>query len=118
MRKSIFGKSPSGERLEQIKQSPNYTDGSFQNLSETPQLAEGYSMGGVLYNYLFKKKPRLKPKGVIPSVHTDIKAISPNEEVLLWFGHSSYYMQLEGLRILVDPVFSGNASPIPGTTKS
>ncbi len=118
MRKSIFGKSPSGERLEQIKQSPNYTDGAFQNLSETPQLAEGYTMGGVLYDYLFTKKPRLKPKGNIPSVQTDIKAISPNEEVLLWFGHSSYYVQLEGLRILVDPVFSGNASPIPGTTKS
>lgn len=33
-------------------------------------------------------------------------------------GHSSYYFQLDKKRFLVDPVFSGNASPIPGTTKA
>ncbi len=38
--------------------------------------------------------------------------------VLVWFGHSSYYIQTDGKRILVDPVFSGNASPVPGTVKS
>jgi len=38
-----------------------------------------------------------------------------DSNVLVWFGHSSYFIQLDGKRILVDPVFSGNASPIPGT---
>jgi len=38
--------------------------------------------------------------------------------VLIWFGHSSYFIQIDGKRILVDPVFSGNASPLPGTVKS
>lgn len=37
---------------------------------------------------------------------------------LVWFGHSSYFIQLDGKRILVDPVFSGNASPIPRTATS
>ena len=31
-----FGKLPSGERLARIEQSPNYREGHFQNLSETP----------------------------------------------------------------------------------
>jgi len=37
---------------------------------------------------------------------------------LVWFGHSSYFIQINQKRILVDPVFSGSASPIPNTIKS
>ncbi|RZL17655.1 MAG: MBL fold metallo-hydrolase, partial [Pedobacter sp.] len=41
-----------------------------------------------------------------------------DSNVLVWFGHSSYFMQIDGKRILVDPVFSGNASPVPETVKA
>jgi L-ascorbate metabolism protein UlaG (beta-lactamase superfamily) len=37
---------------------------------------------------------------------------------LVWFGHSSFFIQAEGKRFLVDPVFSGNASPVPGSNRS
>ena len=37
---------------------------------------------------------------------------------MVWFGHSSYYMQLEGKSFLVDPVLTDNASPIYGTNIS
>ena len=36
----------------------------------------------------------------------------------MWFGHSSYFLQVDGKRILVDPVFSGSASPVSFTTKA
>ncbi|MBC8005281.1 MAG: MBL fold metallo-hydrolase, partial [Verrucomicrobia bacterium] len=39
-------------------------------------------------------------------------------DVLVWFGHSSYFLQLDGKRILVDPVFSGHASPFSFMVKS
>jgi L-ascorbate metabolism protein UlaG (beta-lactamase superfamily) len=29
----------------------------------------------------------------------------------VWFGHSSYFIQIDGKKILVDPVFCGHASP-------
>ena len=118
MRQSKFGKSPSGGRLERIKNSPNYKAGRFQNLSNTPAFAEGYSVGRILYEKIFKKFPALRPIQRIPSVKTDLHHLSPVKDVLIWFGHSSYLMQIDGLRILVDPVFSGNASPIAGTNKS
>ncbi len=118
MRKELFGKAPGGERLVKLQQSSNYKNGSFQNLSATPQLAKGYSMSGVLYAHFFKKTARRTPADVIPSQKTDLHGLPPDANVLVWFGHSSYYMQLHGKRILVDPVFSGNASPIRGTTKS
>ena len=33
-----FGKVPSGKRLARIEQSPNYRNGEFRNLEETPQM--------------------------------------------------------------------------------
>lgn len=118
IRQEKFGKAPSGERLERMKQSPNYKDGKFQNLSYTPTLTEGHSMSGVMFAYFFKKNPSRIPLDSIPHVKTDLLTLSKEEDVLVWFGHSSYFMQVDGKRILVDPVLSGNASPVPGTNKS
>lgn len=113
-----FGKSPKGERLERIEQSPNYKDGQFQNLSHTPSLSEDQSMVKTFYNFLFKKAPRTRPVDEIPSVKTDLKNLPIDENILVWFGHSSYFIQVDGIRFLIDPVFSGNASPVPNSNKS
>jgi len=118
MQQDKFGKSPSGRRFEQIKQSQNFKNGEFKNLSSTPTLAEGHNWFRVLYESYIKHKPRHYPKEIIPSVKTDLINLSLDTDVLVWFGHSSYFMQIDGKRILVDPVFSGNASPIPRTVKS
>lgn len=118
MRQSKFGKTPSGKRLEVMKKSPNFENGRFKNLNHTPQLTEGHTILGVTYEFLFKKTPRRIPVDTIPSVRTDLLNLPVQEDVLIWFGHSSYFIQLDGRRILVDPVFSGNASPVPGTNKS
>lgn len=118
IRQAKFGKAPSGKRLEQIQKSPNYKNGKFQNIHFTPTLTKGYSMSGVLYKFLFKKSPRLRPTDNIPSVKTDLLKIPIDSNVLVWFGHSSYFMQLNGKRFLIDPVFSGNASPIPNSNTS
>lgn len=118
MRQSKFGKNPSGKRLEMMMKSPNFKNGQFRNLSHTPQLAEGYTMAGVMYEFFFKRKARRVPLDTIPSVKTDLLNLHPGEDILVWFGHSSYFIQLDGKRALVDPVFSGNASPLPGTNRS
>ncbi|MEH6406191.1 MAG: MBL fold metallo-hydrolase [Leeuwenhoekiella sp.] len=113
-----FGRKPSGERLAILKKSPHYSDGSFNNISNTPALSEGVSYFTALKEFLFKKNPRRKPSQPLPNIKTDLLNLDLNENVLIWFGHSSYYMQLDGKTILVDPVFSGAASPISFTTKA
>lgn len=118
LRHEKFGAIPSKERKIVLDRSPNYRNGKFHNKSETPQLAEGYSMSGVLLSQIFNKVPRKKPTDTIPSVKTDLIGLSREKNALVWFGHSSYYMQIDGYRYLIDPVFSGNASPIPGTATS
>lgn len=113
-----FGKKPSGERLALMQKSPQFKNGKFENENFTPELAEGYRYVDIFYNFFFKKVDRKIPTDLIPSVKTNLKELSIDEDVLVWFGHSSYFIQLEGKRFLIDPVFSGNASPIYGTTKS
>lgn len=117
MKQAQFGKAPTGARLERIKQSPNFRDGSFQNLVETPTLAEGYTYWDMIAN-MFKTFPRLRPLDSLPSIKTDLLKLPADSNVLVWFGHSSYFMQIDGRTFLVDPVFSGNASPVPGTVKA
>ncbi len=106
-----FGRLPTGKRLERIKQSPNYRDGSFQNLSHTPDLAEGANTLKILKAFLFDAKDR-EPSGAVPFVKTDLKNLSDTAPQIVWFGHSSYLLKIEGKNILIDPVFSGNASPV------
>jgi len=113
-----FGRIPSGDRLARIKKSPNYKNGAFRNLSHTPDLTEGVTYYSVIKEFFFDKKQRLSPKNPLPSIKTDLLHLELNQDVLVWFGHSSYFIQIDGKRILVDPVFSGSASPLPFGTKA
>ena len=118
MHTSRFGSLATHGALNIIQHSPNYRDGKFQNLSITPELAEGVTYPAVLREFIFGKSKRAKPSVTIPSVKTDLHALDRNENVLVWFGHSSYFLQVDGKRILVDPVLSGSASPVSFTTNS
>ncbi len=55
MQQKSFGKLPSGSRLERIKQSPNFKEGSFQNLIPTPMMSEDTSYPKLMYNFFFSK---------------------------------------------------------------
>ena len=116
MRLQKFGKLPEGERKARIEKSPNYKNGAFTNLNITPQIT---GEGGFLkiMKDMFSAKNR-RPHDIVPSVKTDLLNLDKNEDILVWFGHSSYFVQIDGKRFLVDPVFSGNASPFGFMIKS
>ena len=109
---------PKGERLAKVQKSPNFRDGAFQNKSVTPQLTDGATYGKIMKEVLFGRPKRAKPSGEIPSQKTDLLNLDRGENILVWFGHSSYFMQLDGKRILVDPVLSGSAAPFSFMTKA
>jgi L-ascorbate metabolism protein UlaG (beta-lactamase superfamily) len=115
---AAFGSLPSGDSLKKIQLSPNFRDGQVQNLSHTPSLTEGASFSGVLKEFLFDKSKQKTPPAPLPSKKTDLLHLDRDKNILVWFGHSSYFMQIDGKKILVDPVFSGHASPLNFTTKS
>ena len=118
MQRPVFGRMPAGERLQLIKQQSNYKNGGFENQNFTPALTEGVTYYEIITTFLFSKPKRSKPDSVLPSQKTDLHTLSPDKNVLVWFGHSSYFMQVDGRKFLVDPVFSGSASPLGFTTRS
>ncbi|HET7361620.1 MAG TPA: MBL fold metallo-hydrolase [Salinimicrobium sp.] len=113
-----FGKLPTGERKKRVENSPNFRDGQFQNLHKTADLTEGTTYFNVIKKFLFEKNKRAEPGEPIPAIKTNLHDLDPGKNVLIWFGHSSYYLQIDGKTILVDPVFSGSASPMPFGTKA
>jgi len=106
-----FGKLPTGRRLERILKSVHYREGSFHNIYETQMLTAEASYYKMLVNY-FRKIPGREPGLLLPSVKTDLKSIPATYPVIIWFGHSSYLIMIDGKNILVDPVFSDFASPL------
>ena len=107
----VFGGKLRGARKQRVLASPHFSKGQFQNLMPTPAFTEGYNMAIVMREWLFDREPKRNPAQPLPFVKTDLQALKREEDVLVWFGHSSYYFQLNGLRFLVDPVLSGSASP-------
>lgn len=113
-----LGKLPSGARLERILKSPHYSNGQFQNVNPTPQLAEDTSMLRVMLRFLFGRSPEKIPAHAFHFEKTKILELPANEDAFIWLGHSSYYLQVDGKKILVDPVLSGYASPFSFSTKA
>jgi L-ascorbate metabolism protein UlaG (beta-lactamase superfamily) len=97
--------------------SPNFKNGSFQNQSPTETLSKDASFLKVFLRFL--RKPKfVNPPKVLPSVKTDLLHLVADNPVIVWFGHSSYLIHHNGLNILVDPVFSGHASPVSFMVKA
>lgn len=109
--KGEFGISPSGERLAKIKNSPNYLNGEFQNQISTAKFQEGTTSFSALWEYQFAEKEHLRPNAPIQTKKTELAQLDKEKDIVIWLGHSSFFMQLGGRRILVDPVFSPYASP-------
>lgn len=105
-----FGRTPRGERLERIQQSPNYRDGRFQNLSPTQQMTSD-SISASMIDFLFGKVEGLRPETDIPAIKTDLKQFDRQEDVLVWLGHSTLFFQKDGKRFMTDPTLV-SASPV------
>ncbi|MBR1727992.1 MAG: MBL fold metallo-hydrolase [Selenomonadaceae bacterium] len=108
-----FGRLPSGERLERIKASPHYVNGQFQCLNPV-QIMTNPDENRFLatYKFIMRDKTNLFPKEKMLSKKTDLRSIPSNENVLIWMGHSTFYLQIYSYKILIDPVFSSYGSPI------
>ncbi|MCD7710473.1 MAG: MBL fold metallo-hydrolase [Porphyromonadaceae bacterium] len=105
-RHPAFGRLPSGTRLKRIMTSPHYKNGRFQNRQFTPTLTTDKGRMQIFWKFLFKKNPDLRPKHDLPTTKTSLRNLSPDEEIIVWLGHSSLFIQSRGRRFLVDPVLT------------
>ncbi len=111
MNKRTFGKKPSGARLDKIERSPNYRNDIFQNIEPTPVMRKDASYYQLMKEYAHTPKS-VRPAAGISTVKTDLSRLTASQPVVVWFGHSSYFIKSGNFTMLVDPVFSGYASPV------
>ncbi|WP_420577258.1 MBL fold metallo-hydrolase [Ekhidna sp.] len=105
-----IGGKPSGERLERMKQAPNYTDGKFENTVETKIEMTWATIRKSLGHYLFSDKTFKNPQKPILVKPFDALAFDqiPDDSIAFtWFGHSTILMRINGITILADPVIKG-----------
>lgn len=114
----VFGQLPHNQGLARVERSPNHANGAFHNQIDTPMRTTDQSEWSMWMGTLFGDKGQPRPPSNIPAVKTDLKALDPEQNLVVWLGHSSFFVQLGGQRILIDPVFSANAAPIPGANKA
>jgi L-ascorbate metabolism protein UlaG (beta-lactamase superfamily) len=114
MQQKSFGQQPKEERLTRIKQSPNYKNGKFKNLTDIPVMAEEASFFKMTREF-FRSHANAEPSTAIPSIKSDLKKQTEDSIKIFWFGHSSYLIKTGNANILVDPIFSKRASPVSFT---
>ena len=103
-----FGEHASGERLARMEHSPEWRDDQFRN----PQPMWN-NLAGALRHGL-ASVPDNEPSAPVPVAHTDpaVLASAPASGLrVTWFGHSSTLLEIDGVRVLTDPIWSDRASP-------
>ena len=111
-----IGRIPHGQRLEKCKASPNYKGGKFVNLEHVKMFndsAKKQSMASIIWNFIFSSKKGLKPTEPVNAEPLDRnaveQAVKEKKDIVVWFGHSSYLLVIDGKTVLVDPVlYSGS----------
>lgn len=105
-----------------VTDNSRYNDGRFSNIEPTEVMVTTdtsaqprQGMLVTLYKFLFAPTPGSIPDAPMPSRKTDLLTLERSGNQVVWMGHSTYFVQLEGKRLLIDPVFSRYASPVPGT---
>lgn len=113
-----FGASVSGEKLAYVKASPNYENGKFQNLESTiMNTMKAGDYAGLMYDFLLNGNIGT-PKSQIPvAFNTGESAIVDSIAFVTWYGHSALLLEMEGKKILIDPMLGPASAPVSFTTK-
>jgi L-ascorbate metabolism protein UlaG (beta-lactamase superfamily) len=108
-----LGARAKGLRLERMQGSPRFHDGAFHN---TARVAPGLKKGSVaptLAEFVCGGQRRT-PRAPLPSVSPLGSWGRPPETGLraTWLGHSTVLLEIDGRRVLTDPVWGERASPV------
>lgn len=108
-----FGGKLEGGRLERARRSPHYADGAFRNLVAS-DVTKG-SVPDMLRRQLFGKEQRspVRPVPIVGRTAADYAAPPASGLRATWIGWSTVLVEIDGHRVLTDPIWSERCSPSP-----
>ena len=107
----IGGTPTTGPRGERVRRSPQFRDGKFRN--PVPGTVNPPGSGSKILREFAKSGPARKPSQPIPLV-TSVPEVDRRDTSglhITWYGHASTLVEIEGCRVLIDPVWSDRVSP-------
>lgn len=108
-----LGKKSTGARLERIKGSPLWDGEAFRNRHPiTPGLRDPNASMPSLRDFLCGGERRT-PRGPLPALNPlELWRRPPGSGLrATWLGHSTLLIEIDGVRVLTDPVWGPRASP-------
>ena len=102
-----FGKRASGARLVAMKASPQWRDGKFVN----PQPLQNHMWRAIVA--ALDASAHVSPASALPVQRVDLTNPPRTGLRATWLGHSSVLIEIDGHRVLTDPMLSQRASPLP-----
>jgi L-ascorbate metabolism protein UlaG (beta-lactamase superfamily) len=108
-----MGKKPEGERLERMKSSPLWAGDQFRNRHPIiSDLRDPNTPMPSIRDFLCGGERRV-PTGPLPSMDPlDVWQTPPSSGLrVTWLGHSTMLIEIDGYRVLTDPVWGPRASP-------
>ena len=109
-----MGKRAEGARLERMRGSPRWRDGGFRNLHPIdPGLRDPSAAMPTLADFLWGGERRV-PTRPLPADDPRPQWSRPGTTGLraTWLGHSTVLLEMQGWRVLTDPVWGQRASPL------
>jgi L-ascorbate metabolism protein UlaG (beta-lactamase superfamily) len=108
-----LGTRADGERRERVQASPRWIGGAFRNLHPIPPgLRDPTVPMPTLAEFLAGGRRRV-PRQALPSLDPLVAWRRPPASGLraTWLGHSTVLVEIDGARVLTDPVWGRRASP-------
>jgi len=112
MRKQ-FGAKPTKLDIESYSNSKQWDGQKFVNIENTSMNVSIWTIPKILYKQICQRKGRApeNPLSIIPFNREAFE--KPSETMkFIWYGHSVLLLRMNGLNILIDPMFGNNAAPI------
>ncbi len=111
-----FGGDVTKEMKLEYANSPNYKDGKFINTkNDVPKKMSFGETMAIARKFFFTKVPNGRPEEDLTVQKIDSTQIATysNGTRMVWFGHSSFLLQMEGKNILLDPMLGDVPAPHP-----
>ena len=107
-----FGAGSSEASLDRIRKSPNFLNGSFKNQEKTLQNT-GFKWSTI--PKFFTNGDNKVPSSKLPQVKLSKAYFNnkPQQPRITWFGHSTLFVEMEGMNIFIDPMLGEVPAPHP-----
>ena len=93
------------------RRSPNYQDGVFVNIDPASSVNLDREQQRLLVRELGGSRDSTRPRKPIPLAVPPKVETTPLDLAVSWYGHSTALVEVDGYRVLTDPVWSRRCSP-------